>query len=316
MRMFLHNILRFIGFSILVILVPVSLIGLYFHKKHITLKDFPPPMISDSYSFDDKMLFARNKKADILCLGSSMSFNNINSEEVIHYFQSDSYLNLSSWGMNLKDIFYLFKTYASIHKPGIFIINSSLQDFLEKSYKKVDYADLKKYLTGSQLSEYYMKYGNLIYYLKRLRYSKMVKSTRNVYASLDYDKYGGVPLDSTRFIKNDKRWNYIPNTAPDNKDQYSYLDSISEYCKTQNIKLIFFEAPVREGLLQKQNKSILLTHIANVEKILLKDGHTFINPTDRIWPDSLFVDGAHFNAPGAALYTHYCFEKLGVIKGL
>ncbi len=315
MRKFLYTILRFIGFGILVALIPASLIGLYFHKKHITLKNFPPPMISDSYSFNDKMLFARNKKANILCLGSSMSFNNISSEEVVHYFQSDSYLNLSSWGMNLKDIFYLLKTYASINKPEIFIINSSLQDFIEKRDKRVDYTDLKKYLTGAQLSEYYLKYGNLVYYLKNLTYSKLTKSSRSIYESLVYDKYGGVPLDPARFVKNNRRWNYIPNAAPE-QVEYNYLDSLSGYCKTHNIKLLFFEAPVREGMLQKQNKELLLAHIAKVQGILRKDGNTFVNATERIWPDSLFVDGAHFAAPGAALYTHYCFEKLALTKSM
>ena len=310
MRPFLHNLFRFTGFTILGLVIFIVSAGLYYHRKHIPFNHIPPPMITNSDGYNDKLLFARNKQADIVAIGSSMSLNNINSDEITHYFKSDSYLNLSSWGMTPKDVFYLMETYASIHKPKAFIINGSLED-LEQEDKKVDYAALKKYLTTTQTVSYYIKNSNLIYYAKNFPSYNRSKAFRNIYESLVYDKYGGVPIDSTGLVRSTAKWEYAPKNAGDRR-QYDYLDSLSTYCKRQNLSLIYFESPVREGLaVNKEVESAFLLHNSKVEKILTKNGQVFVRSNTQSWPDNFYIDGLHMNEAGAALYTRYCLEQLG-----
>lgn len=94
---------------------------------------------------------------------------------------------------------------------------------------------------------------------------------------------------------------------------FRYLDSISNFCKVNQIKLYFFQSPIRKGLLEiagnKLAQSINL-HVNRVKKILEKDGHFFVNCFDKSWDDSLFVDGFHMNAEGAKMFTKYSLNKI------
>jgi len=64
------------------------------------------------------------------------------------------------------------------------------------------------------------------------------------YNSLQYDDCGCVNLEGNGFNINQKRWNgnNIENFDIDT-NQYHYLDSISHFCETNGINLIFINSP-------------------------------------------------------------------------
>jgi len=306
MDKFIKNIGLFLLYTIILLFIVILL---YKYKTGFTLNDLPAPNLSNSYSLNDKMLFSRNKKADILAIGSSMGLNNLYSETIVNRFRSHSYLNLSSWGLSMKDIFLFIKMYSSIHKPFFIVIASNYPDY-QSLDKKVNYDELRNYLTdhGSNF-DYYLKHLNFQYYYSDISFQRLAKSSNNFYESLLYDKYGAVLFDPYNFKINNARWN---STRWSNirEDAYWYTDSISNYCKRNNIKLFFFESAFRDGIAPNYNKRDIEKHISRIRKIFSKNGQIFIDSNEQIWPNNLYVDAIHFNSTGAKLFTEYCFDKV------
>ena len=298
-------------------------IAFYVYHFDISTKDIPAPKVSDSYSFNEKMEFLRTTKidADIIAIGSSMSLNNLCSKTITDELHSTSFLNTASWGMSMKDDFFLLKILSEIHKPSTIIIASNTVDFSQAD-KKVDFLALKKFLLSNDKEAffYHIKNFSLEYYFTNFRYAKKVRSCVHEYEYLGFDRYGTINLDSTGFRINTNRWNsdrLETNTLP---YQYAFLDSISSFCKSNNIKLLFFESPYRKGLYSTFNQkkiNDLKSHIARIEVILKRNNQSFIDANDVIWADQLFTDGIHFNKFGAKKFTEYCFhEKEGFSTAL
>jgi hypothetical protein len=315
MKLFLKNITLFLLFSSIISVFMITLYAFLsdISYKDISYKETPPPQLSDSYSFNDKMYFIHNKKANVLSIGSSMTLTNLHSQVIVKNFKSNSYLNLSSWGFNMADSYELLKIYSITHQPNTLIISSGLQDF-DFPKKKYDATELKYFLTSENIAKYYwkypLKYFNLKYYLNNVKYCKKVKKCNNIYETLIYDEHGGVLLDSVNFKIDSIRWNTLNLIAPRKNKNYEYLDSISTYCAENKIRLLFFQSPIRTNKLKTVDKDIIEKHIKRIEKILYLNGHSFVNANNEVWDDSLFVDGTHFNRTGARLYTKYCFDKL------
>jgi len=296
-------------------------IVLYVVYFKISVNDIPAPNISNSYSFNEKMEFLRKKKidADIIVIGSSMSLNNLYSKTITDELHSTSFLNTASWGMSIKDDFLLLKRLSEIHKPSTLIIASNTIDFSQTD-KKVDYVSLKQFLESNNFASlfYHIKNFNLKYYFTNFRYAKKVRSCKNEYEYLGFDRCGTINFDSTDFKINIDRWNSDNLSTETFSHQYSYLDSISSFCKSKNIKLLFFQSPYRNGLystfdLNKLNN--LKSHIDKIGFILKRNNQIFINANDVIWADQLFVDGIHFNKFGAKKFTEYCFDKIKAHDG-
>ena len=67
------------------------------------------------------------------------------------------------------------------------------------------------------------------------------KHNKHIYEFLGYDKYGAALLDSADFQITKDRWGQATFTAPQ-EPQYAYLDSLSTFCKINDIKFYFFES--------------------------------------------------------------------------
>lgn len=310
-----HFLKKIFLFSFYCLLLTTALFIGYILKYGITLGDIPAPPLSDSFSLNEKLEFIRKTKKNekIISLGSSICLNNIHSETIIRSFHSNSYLNASSWGMTMEDNYQLLKTLCKIHIPTTLIVASSITEF-QLPPKKINYSALDNYLMSSDLTSslYHGQYFNLRYYIENIKYAKKVRSCKNEYEYLLFDQYGGVNLDETNFKIDKKRWNADFECGKIIYNNYSYLDSISAFCKYNNITLLFFQSPFRSELYSNfdSNKLNELTiHINKIENILTRDKHTFINTNDTLWNDNLFVDGEHLNAAGAKLFTEYCFDK-------
>ncbi len=313
MKLYLKNVLLFLFCAFI---ISTGLIAGYFVYYGISPKDIPAPDLSESYSFNEKMEFLRkrDKNADIVAIGSSMSLNNLDSKTVIEQIGSDSYLNLSSWGLSMKDIFLLLKVQSEIHHPRVLITASSVLDF-QMADKNAKYDVLKLFLYSSDLGQlyYHLRFFNFKYYLINFKLASQVRSVANNYEYLGYDQFGAVNLTGNNFQIDEERWNrdYL-NASRFLPKEYDYLDSISNFCDRNKIKFIFLQSPYRTGLyshFDNDKMKVLKEHISKVQDIINQHHQTFIDANKSVWNDSLFVDGTHFNKKGAEAFTRYCFSK-------
>lgn len=321
MILFLKNTFIFFLVTLFVSVVPFIV---YMHVTGLSSSELPALKITNSFSYNEKALFLRNKQADILTIGSSVSLNDIHSLSITNYSKSNSYLNLSSWGLSVRDIFELLKTYSSIHKPNKLIIASSVFDFTNND-KVIDYKDLRVYLTSSGYNSLFFKYFNLFYSLSEMSQKKEGKdeSFHNTRTTLINDSFGAVLIRKDamtihRLEENLAKDVGLMDIFVDNKVSklyeynFNYLDSISIYCRVNKIQLYFFQSAIRGKLYEGLKQNVinkLNTHIDRERMILLRNNHHFVDCTDRVWNDSLFVDSYHLNAIGAPIFTTYCLGK-------
>jgi hypothetical protein len=299
-------------FACCLLLFSAVVTRLFFLKTGVRLKDIPPPNFSNSIAFNDKLLFIQNKKADVVSIGSSMTANNMDSETIVKQFNTESYLNTASWGVCMKDIFLLFKSYSQFHKPKVCIMSSNLIDFEDKKIA-IDNEQLYNFISSDKSENcfFYFKKINVSYYANYSITLKEYKHNKTIYEYLGYDKYGAVLLDSANFQITKERWNQPTFTAPQ-EPQYAYLDSLSTFCKNNDIKFYFFESPFRAGLYESEHLDThtIQKHVNRVRALLEARGQFFVDSNIKIWKDSLFLDAIHFHKRGAQMYTQYCFDNL------
>lgn len=313
MSSFLKKILLFF---LLCLLLSAGIVAVYAAMYHVSCKDLPSPPLSDSYSLNEKLEFLRSNRKDIpaLAIGSSIALNNLHSETVANRIQGGPFLNTASWGMNMGDNYSLLKTVYEVYHPKTIIIASSISEF-ELPAKKADYKLVQKYLTANDLETlwYHIRCFNLRYYMDNAKYKKLVTGDKNQYEYLVFDEYGGVNIDDTNFKIDERRWNANFEKERMNESNYDFLDSISSFCKSKQIHLLFFQSPFREGIYTKldaEKSAELKTHVERIATILERDEHKLIDGDLALWNDSLFIDGEHFSAKGAKAFTNYCFNQL------
>ena len=304
MKAFIFRLFQFALFSFLtLIIVYVS----YINIKRYNLKVIPPINFSDSYSFNKKIEFSKLKKCEVLSLGSLMTLINLDSRQVIKEFNSYEYLNLSSWGLSMKDIFRLIKIYNQTNNFKTLVICSNSCDFSAKN-KVFSTQDVLDYLNSKNDFFYFIKKFDLKYFISNISLANESLSGNKHYESFLMDDYGGVLLSDLNFKKREERWSN-DNITPVRKKQYDYLDSINHFCLSSKINLYFFQTPIRKGLVNDVNKDFIEKHVIKCRQIL-SNKVNFVNSMDTIWNDNLFVDGTHFNKKGAEKFTKYCFDKI------
>lgn len=304
----------------LCLLLSGSMVGVYAIVYHVSFKHVPSPALSDSYSLNEKLEFLRSAKKDahVLAIGSSIALNNLHSETIANRISGNGFLNTSSWGMNMGDSYLLLKAICEVYHPDTLIVASSISEF-EMPAKRADYDLIEKYVTAGDFraSLYHIQCFNLRYYMDNVKYKKLVTSVKNQYEYLVFDQYGGVNIDDTNFEIDQRRWKADFDKKRMNANNYDYVDSISSFCKSKNIKLLFFQSPFREGIYTKLNdekSNDLRAHVNRIGAILERDKHVLIDADKVLWNDSLFIDGEHFSAKGAKTFTTYCFDELKSVK--
>jgi hypothetical protein len=317
MKKFIKNT---IGFSIFGLLVSTAIIYIFLLNSGLTFKDFPAPVFTNSFSFNQKMEFLRGRfsNAEVLSSGSSVTLNNLNSKIVTENFKTDSYVNAASWGLNIEQNFSLISILYDIYRPSKIVISSSILDFRNNN-RDLESDLLYKWLKYPRFSSlyFYMRTLSLSYYYDNL---KNVNKSRaeNSYEYLGFDPHGGVYFKTDNFSIDKKRWEFGGLDLQFDEKQYSYLDSISDFCIENGIKLYFFQSPIRHGVFSSysdEEKKILKQHVERIGTKLNSAGHIFIDVYDTEWPDSLFVDSTHMTGYGSTVYTAYCFKKASEISG-
>ena len=289
---------------------------IYLFKIKTSVSDLPALKFSDSYSLNEKVLFINKSPKDIktLAIGSSMTLNNLHTNTIKQYTNSDSYLNVASWGMSIMDDFEFLKMFDKMYDIDQLIISSNLMDFVHVE-KNVDYPFIINYLHGKKINTYhsFIKNWDLRYYYKNIKYAHKVRNCIHDYEYLKYDTHGAVNFKKDQFVIDEKRWNNDLYDKPGAEQQYMYLDSISEYCKEKGIKILFFQSPIRQGLVSKLNpfkRNNINSHVMKVKTIIMKNSNIFVDANKTNWSDSLFVDATHFNEEGAKLFTEFCFKNI------
>lgn len=264
------------------------------------------PNVSNSISFNAKMHFLKKQKIDttinVLAVGSSMTLNNIHSATIAASYDP-SYMNTASWGQSIVDDYKLIKIFTPLYKPKTIIITSNFMDF-QNEWSKVKFD-----LLDSYLSKTYTKSGfDLRYNIKNAEKLEEYRQNQSLYNYLNYDDHGGINLDTQHLKTDSLRWKGRQvNELPLDQTQYAYLDSISSFCSTNNINLIFVQSPFRIGYTEQMNDAqnmFLYEHVTQVEAILKSNNQQYINTLDRHWPDDLFADYSHLNEEGADIFTN------------
>lgn len=305
--------LKLLSFSFF--LLPIIGISLFMYVNIIGKENLPALNFSNSYSYNEKIRFLKNHSITpkIIAVGSSMTLNNLHSEVVTKEFRNDKYLNVSSWGLRISESYRLLKRLYNLYEFNQVISVVNIVDF-KKDSKKIDCNYVHNYLTNNDLKTTFsiVKNFDLNYYLKNIDYANYVRNCSNDYQYLNYDDFGMVKLRSDGFNINESRWiNKHLDIEPD-ATEYSYLDSISNFCTEKNLEYYVFHSPHRKGLIQELSlleKEIYNSHLKKIDSII-SDKHYFVNSNDTTWNDTLFVDGIHFNEQGAGLFTQYCFDKI------
>ena len=307
MTKFFKNILVFVaGF------IPLVLVSMYIYVRAVDIKYIPPVRVSNSVSFNDKILFCHKKTANTVSIGSSMTLNNINSESIVGFMKSDSYLNMGSWGLCIEDVYVLLTEYAKVKKPSVIFLTGCMEDFAKKEITYNNPDDIAKILNTDYMLFYYLKYPDVKYYITGVTYYKELKNLDTTYESLKYDKYGQVKYPTKNFDFTLSRWNHvITNTVLDEKN-YDYLDSIASFAHKKNITLYYIQTPTRKGITDSIDRRKLQDHTNRIAKVFIKYNQLFIDTNDKIWEDSLFTDATHMNSEGAKIFTDYFLEKIKV----
>jgi hypothetical protein len=277
----------------------------------VVLKDFiPAPRISNSYSLNEKLKFVATndiKNPEIISIGSSIAFNNLSSDDITEAFDSESYLNLSSWGLRMSDSYLILKESLDVLKPRKVIIASSAIDFNGPTIQ-YNVQTLNNYLSSSNLLYYQYKTFNPKYFFKRLITNRLYFTTDKIYRSLKFDEHGAVLLSDSGLEFSKQRWEHEVVFEYINHNSYLILDSISNLLAKNNIELIFVQSPIRQDIRTRIYKDEIVPHMQKVDSILSQYNHIFIDCTEQNLSDDYFADSQHLNSSGAKEFTRYWID--------
>lgn len=265
--------------------------------------------ITNSYSFNEKINFLPEKQdVKILGLGSSITLNNLSSDAIIDLFETDSFLNVASWGIKMEDMYNLLKEFDPLYDPEIIICVSSIIDF---SLPGIEFNshEIGNYLHEEKKKGVMNDLPNLSYYLRHTIKNRIYQSSNKYYSSLMFDDHGGVALNQQDFKHDPYRWNKKLSFHGLHPSSYRYLDSISSFAAKRNIELILVQTPVRENAKRKSLKSKMEKHEEMIRSLLEPRGQHFINGYRLKFPDKYFADYTHMNVKGAEELTRILYEK-------
>jgi len=308
MKKFIFSAITYFVLGIALIIIGVLILHTYKPKVY-TFENIPPPNLVNSFSYNLKLEFIATKKADCIAVGSSLTQNNLYSKLVVDSLHIKDYLNLSSWGLRVKDIYKLIKLYSTFNKPRVILTVGNYTDFLG-GFKTYDERELYDYISQKHNIIAYLNHFDLTYYFDKFEFVNRAAKTLKIHESLCYDEYGAVLLEPEGFQYQKQRWNDLGVNGTLDKENYWYLDSICSYCKEREIEFIYIQSPYREGVLDRADEYIPKNHLIRIKKIVTNYQFNFIDGNELIWNDSLFVDGTHMNKYGAETFTNYWLSKL------
>lgn len=277
------------------------------------------PPITASLSFDEKLRFLRQNKpgrCDILCVGSSMAVNNVDSETLIAGLDAHQrYLNVASFGMKIGNTRTLARHLVPRLTPGIVVLVCSPVDFFadRQLAGRFNWSAIDAYVDGEWLGLSVAKHFDLQYFLKYAPELPQLRHARTQYASVCFDAGGAVPLQ-IEFPNVDKeRWNDKVNPRMFDSDQRLELGSLARELRERNIKFLVVQSPLRSSSIDRADEPAVEEHWATIARILSENGAEFLNlHQSLLLDDSNFADYSHLNVKGARAFTRVLLHHLRV----
>ncbi|WP_214073848.1 hypothetical protein [Mucilaginibacter sp. dw_454] len=265
------------------------------------------PVITSSSMFDTKMMIAQKKQMgqiDLLAVGSSMTFYQLNSQLMVNTFHR-SYYNLASWGLQMGDIKLLLGAFIPQYRPHYVIICSSVGDFSRSpnaSYH--NFADAPLFMRRHMPELFYFKNFSSIRHI--------IRTKKDAYPIV-FDAWGGAQ------IKVDPRNDLhikLPFPTVYTPAAYRSLDSLAGMLALNNIKLIFIETPIRQSEIDAATKQHYQQHFARCSDIVTRHSGTYLNYYNpSVFTDSLFADNYHLNHKGATIFSAMVVRGLkGIVR--
>jgi hypothetical protein len=255
------------------------------------------PIITDSTIFDLKMITIQKhpvKNLNVLSMGSSITLYELNSHILMQNLNVP-YYNFASWGLQMADIRPLLNIFVKEYKPKYVVICSSVRDFTSaQNNSYLNYINTGSYLRDHFPEIFYLKNYNSLHQVIRRKY--------NTYP-VDFDNWGGAVIKNVNRDK-EKEVHFIFPTKY-TPAQYRELDSLSASLKSQNVKLIFIQAPVKASYANiPVLKQAIKAHFDKCRLIVEAHGGIYLNyHNPGIFTDSLFADDYHLQADGAVILT-------------
>ena len=275
------------------------------------------PIISNSISFDAKIYAIKRKhikQVDIMALGSSTTLNDLNSSIIKSNFKQ-SYYNFGAWGIEIRDLNHMIKSYVSNYNPKYVVLTSNFSDFVTKPNGTLP-DNLFFSLNCAPI--YYLKnYTNYNDIIIRKKALKFYQDNTNDFSALKFDNYGGVALNVNRQTVTADRLsdiNHLLISFPNKNTvgDYTSLDSLAIFLKTKNVKFIYIQAPFAGDYIKTNEKRIaILSHFDRCKNIVERNNGIYLNfEKNSKLPDSLFADPLYLNTKGAILLTNDIAQKL------
>jgi hypothetical protein len=267
----------------------------------------PAPHVSSSYAFNQKALWLRSAlqrepKIDVLIVGSSMGLNNVNGEELSRILGTNRIVNASSWGMSLPITWHLTKELLNRTSPRLVILPVYFGDFQTSHMEEPDWSGFNALLSSWSELLPYLENPEGNYY--REHYGDELKPgtrERQTYYGLNFDVYGGVPLNPDHFQTNPSRWDIYQRqelTAVPSDEALSALKEMTAALRESRTAFLVVACPMRQPAEEKfavAAQKMLWDKVAPI----VEDGGVFVHiPGGPDFDDSLFVDSYHLNAHG------------------
>src|ERR1700744_2974887 len=265
------------------------------------------PVITTSSMFDTKMMMAQKKhigQTDLLAVGSSITFYELNSQIMVKTFHR-SYYNLASWGLQMEDIKLLVGTFIPQYQPRYVIICSSIGDFVKPpnpSYHNFTGAPMQMRIHLPEL-----------FYFKDFSSIRRIINRKNNAYPIVFDDWGGAQIKADP--RNDKHEKIEFPTAC-TPAAYRSLDSLAGMPALNHIKLIFVQAPIRQSDIDTVTAQRYRQHFNRCSSIVTQHNGTYLNcHNPAVFADSLFADNYHLKPAGGKLFSEMIARGLkGIVR--
>ncbi|MFK7921201.1 MAG: hypothetical protein AB8H47_04555 [Bacteroidia bacterium] len=277
------------------------------------------PVLTESISYDLKLAFAAEQNAphyDILSVGSSITLNNLHSQTLVEAFPAGvSYLNLASFNANIQNSHEILEIVIPYYQPQLVLMMSNHVDFESSKWRGLHSWLAERYLGHELLPYFYIRRFNLYALLQRQRRTRrfMSEARANMQQQMRMDAYGGVPLRVSPENLNPNRQD-TPPIAKLDSNQYHALAELASWLKSQGIKLIYIQSPLKKSSCQSSEcQSFQERHIERCKQLILAADQQFVDLYHGLTlADSVFCDELHLNFGGPKLATEALIKEIAI----
>jgi hypothetical protein len=291
MKTFIYKTSFFIG----LVALPTVLFYLT-QKTYLAAKK-----VSPSYSYNEKLRWLPSpQKHKIISIGSSMALNNVHSKVITDSLQTDSYLNIGSWGLSVYDLKDLMPDLIQSYHPDTIIYVCNVMDFtnhriLSDNDFYVQLKDRKQTTLTDLVTSFY--------YWDRTFDNRINLTQNTVQTSLKFDDYGAVLLANKSFEINEANWNARLDLSKIDSSSYEMLSILAKDLRAKGIALILVQTPIRGDLLTPSFLTDLKSHTSRLEETADQHNQKFIDLSELRLDTDHFVDHSHLKEAGARVFT-------------